>query len=261
MRKTLTLVLAGAACSAFAYVPIYTLDIDSMPLGDVDSQGVSSLTANGGANASVIADPTGAGRGQVIRLFAPTPSGNERRISGAVFAWDTAGGPLDLVDPTWTQIRVRFDVFAVNGNDGSFQNLYFTNSGRDANFGQTINDGNWFRFGGTQTANGTIAAGRWWSVTLDWDKVADTRVGTITDGVDTYTVTASGLGLVSDPTPGDPLAFYRFNIRTVTDNRPNANRDALWYVDNVSVEAVPEPATFAALGLGALALMRRRKSR
>lgn len=30
-------------------------------------------------------------------------------------------------------------------------------------------------------------------------------------------------------------------------------------VDNVSVQAVPEPASFAALGLGAVAMVRRRK--
>lgn len=37
------------------------------------------------------------------------------------------------------------------------------------------------------------------------------------------------------------------------------NQDFLGYVDNVNVQAVPEPATLAALGLGAIALLKRRR--
>lgn len=259
MRNLLILACVAGTASAFAYVPIYSVNIDSMPTGDVASAGVSSLTAAGGNNAAVVADPTGAGRGQVIKLSAPIPrnddgTGNFRRVSGAIFTWGTLGGPLDLAMPGYTQIRVKYDVFVV---DGKFQNLYFTNGGQDANFSQTINDGRWFRFGGSQTANGTVTAGRWWSVTLEYDKAgAGTRAGSITNGVNTYNVSATGLGLSNDPSA---QAFYRFNVRTVTDFRPGGPASE-WYVDNFSVEAVPEPATMAVLGLGALAVIRRRRA-
>lgn len=262
MRNLLSLAMVAATASAFAYMPVYSVNIDAMPTGDVASDGVSSLVASGGNNAAVIADPTGAGRGQVIKLSAPIPrnddgSGNFRRMSGAIFTWGTLGGSTDLANASYTQIRVKYDVYVV---DGKFQNLYYGNSGRDTNFGQTINDGRWFRFGGTQTANGTVTAGRWWSVELVWDKAAGgSRAGKIMSGSDVYNVSAAGLGLVSDPTGSDPVAFYRFNIRTVTDFRP-AGPASEWYVDNFMVEAVPEPASMAVLGLGALALIRRRRA-
>lgn len=49
----------------------------------------------------------------------------------------------------------------------------------------------------------------------------------------------------------DPSTVLRFN-----GFFPNA-----FLFDNVSVQAVPEPASFAALGLGALAMLRRRRQR
>jgi len=260
MKRLLTLATVAGAASAFAGVPIYTLDIDSLATGALNgTQGASSITSTGGNAAEVIADPTGAGRNQVIKLSTPIPrdtngTGNYRRMSGAVFTWDTLGGPKDLVNATWKSITVKFDLYVGPNN---FQNLYFGNSNRDTNFGQTVNDGGWLGFG-SNTANGTFKSGKWWSVTLDWDKVLGTRAGSFTDGVNTYNTAGTGLSFAADPSTGS-AAFYRFNIRTVTDNRPGGP-GSLWYVDNVKVSAVPEPASLSVLGLGALALIRRRRN-
>jgi len=46
------------------------------------------------------------------------------------------------------------------------------------------------------------------------------------------------------------LSFLTDTLNTTTGNI---------FIDDVSVEAVPEPATMAVLGLGAAAMLRRRK--
>ena len=57
----------------------------------------------------------------------------------------------------------------------------------------------------------------------------------------TYNATTSAL-------PGDSTLTFLF-----------ANPTTTFHLDDVSVQAVPEPAAFAALGLGALGLVRRRR--
>ena len=65
----------------------------------------------------------------------------------------------------------------------------------------------------------------------------------------------------------NPDAYKRFTYNATTSALPGnsiltfqfANPTTTFHVDNVSVQAVPEPASFAALGLGALGLLRRRR--
>ncbi|MFQ3586355.1 MAG: choice-of-anchor J domain-containing protein [Fimbriimonadaceae bacterium] len=66
-----------------------------------------------------------------------------------------------------------------------------------------------------------------------------------------FTATVSGL---SGPTPGR-IAFHY----DVPDGGPAGNNSNYIGIDTITYEAVPEPATLAALGLGALAVMRRRR--
>jgi len=66
-----------------------------------------------------------------------------------------------------------------------------------------------------------------------------------------YTITLSGLG---GPTNGR-LAFRYF----VENGGPSGSNSDYIGIDDVTYTAVPEPATLAALGMGALALLRRRK--
>ena len=66
-----------------------------------------------------------------------------------------------------------------------------------------------------------------------------------------FTATISGL---SGPTTGR----FAFNYN-VPDAGPNGTNSNFIGIDDVSYEAVPEPATMAALAMGTLALLRRRK--
>ena len=70
-----------------------------------------------------------------------------------------------------------------------------------------------------------------------------------------FNATVSGLGA---PTNGR-FAFRYF----VTNAGPNANNSDYIGIDDFSYVSnpVPEPATMAVLGLGAMALIRRRRSR
>lgn len=66
-----------------------------------------------------------------------------------------------------------------------------------------------------------------------------------------YTINISGLG---GPTSGQ----FAFNYNVPNGGPSGANSDYIG-IDSVQYTAVPEPATMAALGLGAAALLRRRR--
>lgn len=68
-----------------------------------------------------------------------------------------------------------------------------------------------------------------------------------------FSATVSGLS-------GPMLGRFAFNYN-VTDGGPTGSNSDLIGIDDVTYESVPEPATMTLLGLGALAALRRRKSR
>ena len=93
-----------------------------------------------------------------------------------------------------------------------------------------------------------------------WDALYDGGDGLTTGGFQARNMSA---GLISayntvfatQNSPINPVSNYTFNYYEATSHGPNNNK----YQDLVSLEPVPEPATMAIFGLGALAAMRKRK--
>ncbi|RYG33416.1 PEP-CTERM sorting domain-containing protein [bacterium] len=65
--------------------------------------------------------------------------------------------------------------------------------------------------------------------------------------------------VVIDLTPYMDGTVKTLTFTTIDGARTNSTSGSNAFVDNVSIQAVPEPATMAALGLGAAALLRRRR--
>lgn len=65
--------------------------------------------------------------------------------------------------------------------------------------------------------------------------------------------------VVLDLTPYMDGTVKTLTFTTIDGQRLNSTSGSNAFVDNVSIQAVPEPATMAVLGLGAAALLRRRR--
>jgi hypothetical protein len=93
---------------------------------------------------------------------------------------------------------------------------------------------------------------------MQWHTWTITKIGNTVswdiDGLRIATIQNATFG-------GDNIFLGQFDINATSSADPNARALLFGLVDNVEVQAVPEPGTMAALGLGALALIRRRKNR
>jgi len=100
---------------------------------------------------------------------------------------------------------------------------------------------------------GTTAAG-----TIGWswhDLMVDVSGGFATWSVDGLPIARVDLSTVT--LGGSNILFNYFDINATSTTDPNRLNFVVF--DNVSVTPVPEPATLVALGLGAVALLRRRR--
>ncbi|RYG37424.1 PEP-CTERM sorting domain-containing protein [bacterium] len=77
-----------------------------------------------------------------------------------------------------------------------------------------------------------------------------------TGGVD---VLVDGITVATNVQGTNSIFSYTFTAGSSTDITFLSNNGNVSHIDNVTLNAVPEPASMAALGLGGLALLRRRR--
>lgn len=114
-----------------------------------------------------------------------------------------------------------------------------------------------FRVWDDNTTNGWVDLGN--TVTAGWHHLAIVGTGTTFE----YSIDNS---LVYTETPGsqagfDSLSRVFVQAYSFGDATHGGNGDYSVYWDNISAQPVPEPATLAVLGLGALAVVRRRMAK
>lgn len=121
--------------------------------------------------------------------------------------------------------------------------------------------------------DGKIRAGKTWSAIYSGTAIATAGAGTYADRWLTAKleiIASTGVGNVriegfsdasvytaSFTTVTSPLATHYVNLGS--DYNTTTARAGISYFDNVQLASVPEPATLAVLGLGAAALIRRRR--
>jgi MYXO-CTERM domain-containing protein len=108
--------------------------------------------------------------------------------------------------------------------------------------------------------SGTIQAG---ALGEAWRKWEITKIGdVVTWDVDGLQIASVDTSTVANFTnAGGNIFFSQADINSGSSTDPNANALEFGLIDNVSVAPVPEPASFAVLGLGLLAFVRRRARR
>ncbi len=136
--------------------------------------------------------------------------------------------------------------FAAGAGNRNNTHAYYSSFG-----GVTIPATQTALFPGTQT--GTTAVG---TFGFEWhDSVVDVVGGFATWSVDGTPIARVDLSTVT--LGGSNIHFMYSDINATSTTNPDLLN--FMVVDNVVVTAVPEPATFIALGLGAAALLRRRR--
>lgn len=243
MRNILTLALLSACAGAFAFS--YSTDFSEFSVGVFAGQDPtrwSTLVHNGGNEPNIVES----GGNKFLRLSANAPGGVNRYSSvSLLFGQDLRLFPL---------VTISASVLAPDTNR---HNLYFHQGlAQNGNFNppwkpsQRLADNNFFRML-EDGANHDSKIVRDQFIEMRW--VLNFGTNTVqtyynNELLDNLPITTTN----SLPT----LEAFTYQMRT---DFTGAGWGGEFWIDDVSVEAVPEPASLAALSLGALALLRRRR--
>lgn len=236
--RALAVLAAGAALATSASAAVvFNETFEGYTLGDVAGQG---LWADfGGAELTSVVDTMANGGTKSLAFSTNALTG--KYGSDATF---------DLAAPiTAGQLVLSFDIFHAAGNDGSAF-LYFSRGATLAGAFQQglslVGSGTDGTFGDDDSPKTGLLTGQWVPVVMNIDLDADTLVATY-GGTQIFNgawITDAGL----------PSQYQGIDIWA-----DGGTSQGSFYIDNLRLDAVPEPSSIALLGLGAGGLFLRRR--
>jgi hypothetical protein len=161
-------------------------------------------------------------------------------------------------------VTISSDIYVPSGNGADRLFGLYLSSSATGTLGSTV-------LGLSIGSNGAVRAGKTWSATYGAATIGTAATGSFADRwlnisltfdpatfVGTTTISGFGAGQ-SAITSSFTAVTAPLNINVDADYLTSASAAGTAYFDNLSVSAVPEPASMAALGLGVAALLRKKR--
>jgi len=214
-----------------------------------------------------------------IAIIAPLFLAGASQAALTLTNTDFEGGVDAAATPNgWTEIAANhggaFYANVTDASGGTNHNLYMQGRGNGNVLQQSFG-------GGTADTQGTISLSMdtgWRNdpnntgITYSWDlAIYNVTDSTILDSI-TYTLAPDGLGGAPDPRTIETARLFTFTYDNtdpalvgdeiafrITTNSSANSFDPTGFIDNIVINAVPEPSSAALLGLGGLALILRRR--
>ncbi|HZH98429.1 MAG TPA: PEP-CTERM sorting domain-containing protein [Fimbriimonadaceae bacterium] len=262
MRKY-ALLLALAASSVSMAQVTYSTNFDTMSIGNLAGQD-GWITGSGTSNVPAVTNNAWLSSPNSVMLTRPASGGSSFNSVSRAFAPGAANAANRM-------LIASADIFvqSIAGTDRYFGIGFGTSALATGGYMGIALGGNGLRGGGgsyasyNDLAGGLLQSralgdfsGRWVRVSVAADRMLTTN---------NVVFTFSGLGTSG----GNATETFTKSVNFGTTNISHIQLFSDWgssstvagtaFVDNVSFQAVPEPATMAVMGLGVAALLRRRK--
>lgn len=193
---------------------------------------------------------------QVADTVAQFPGGTENGVAFAATADGGSGNDYRAYSAAGSPYTDTSGVYAAGNVAGVTNNshpYYSTFQGSVPGAQTAIAAGPPYNFAGQTgiTNVGVVGfAWRYWEIEKNGFIVTWKVDGKLIATVDTTNLTPRG---------GTNIFVGQFDVNTTSSTDPLSRTFSFGLVDNIRVDAVPEPTTMAVLGLGAAALLRRRR--